>query len=159
MGREKNAGKGLSMGSTMQGSTVIKWIHRLLTAVLLVLVVGNVAYRYYVGTPYNDALFKTQQLSEDTWLYVTKYQGGGATVSEVYRYYLAGEIQKDVLKVLGNTAPFLTSDSDGASVTKVGNRVTVRITGRIYDFTNSVFYTSHGEDIIPSVELCAARSR
>lgn len=141
----------------MQGSTVIKWIHRLLTAVLLVLVVGNVAYRYYVGPPYDDALYQSRQLNEDTWLYVTKYQGGGATVSEVYRYYLAGEIQKDVLKALGNTAPFLTADSDNASIIKVGNRVTVRITGRIYDFTNSVFYTSGGEAIIPSVELYATR--
>ncbi|MGR2856589.1 hypothetical protein FY046_11145 [Erwinia sp. 1181_3] len=138
---------------------MMKWIHRLLTIVLLVLVIGNVAYRYYVGPPYNDALFKTRQLNDDTWLYVTKYQGGGATVSEVYRYYLAGEIQKDVLKVLGNTAPFLTSDSDGASVTKVGNRVTVRITGRIYDFTNSVFYTSDGVDVIPTIELYAINSR
>ncbi len=159
MGREKNAGKGLSMESTMPGSTVIKWIHRLLTAVLLVLVVGNVAYRYYVGPPYNDALFKTQKLNDDTWLYVTKYQGGGATVSDVYRYYLAGEIQKDVLKVLGNTVPFLTSDSDGASVTKVGNRVTVRITGRIYDFTNAVLYTSDGVDVIPTIEVYAINSR
>lgn len=141
----------------MQGNTVIKWLHRLLTTVLLVLVVSNVAYRYYVGPPYNDALFKTEKLSEDTWLYVTKYQGGGATVSEVYRYYLAGEIPKDVLKVLGNTAPFLTADSDNASISKVGNRVTVRISGRIYDFTNSVFYTSGGEAIIPSVELYATR--
>lgn len=159
MGREKNAGKGLSMGSTMPGSTVIKWIHRLLTTVLLVLVVGNVAYRYYVGPPYNDALFKTQKLNDDTWLYVTKYQSGGATVSEVYRYYLAGEIQKDILKVLGNTAPFLTSDSDGASVTKVGNQVTVRITGRIYDFTNAVLYTSDGVDVMPTIEVYGINSR
>lgn len=141
----------------MQGSTVIKWLHCLLTTVLLLLVIGNVAYHYYVGPPYNDALFKTRQLNGDTWLYVTKYQGGGATVADVYRYYLAGEIPKDVLKILGNTAPFLTADSDNASITKTGNRVTVRISGRIYDFTNSVFYTSGGEAIIPSVELYATR--
>lgn len=146
-------------GTRNTRSTLIKWLHRLLTTVLLLLVIGNVAYRYYAGPPYNDALFKTQKLNEDTWLYVTKYQGGGATVADVYRYYLAGEIQKDVLKALGNTAPFLTADSDNASITKVGNRVTVRITGRIYDFTNSVFYTSGGEAIIPSVELYAVRSR
>lgn len=146
-------------GTRNTRSTLMKWLHRFLTTVLLLLVIGNVAYRYYVGPPYNDALFKTQKLSEDSWLYVTKYQGGGATVADVYRYYLAGELQKDVLKVLGNTAPFLTSDSDGARVTKVGNRVTVRITGRIYDFTNSVFYTSGGEAVIPSVELYAVRSR
>lgn len=138
---------------------MIKWMHRLLTAVLLVLVVGNVAYRYYLGPPYDDTLYQTRQLNDDTWLYVTKYQGGGATVPEVYRYYLAGEIQQDVLTALGKTAPFLTSDSDDASVTKVGNRVTVRIAGRIYDFSNSVFYTSDGVDIIPSIELYSNRSR
>jgi hypothetical protein len=143
----------------MQGSSVMKWLHRLLTIVLLVLVVGNVAFRYYVGPPYDDALYQSRQLNDDTWLYVTKYQGGGATVSEVYRYYLAGEIQKDVLKVLGNTAPFLTSDSDGASVTKVGNRVTVRITGRIYNFTNAVLYTSYGVDVMPTIEVYAINSR
>ncbi|MBP2153973.1 hypothetical protein [Erwinia rhapontici] len=149
------AGKGM----TNERGMMMKWLHRLLTIVLLVLVVGNVAYRYYVGPPYDDGLYQSRQLNDDTWLYVTKYQGGGATVSEVYRYYLAGEIQKDVLKVLGNTPPFLTSDSDGASVTKVGNRVTVRITGRIYDFTNSVFYTSDGVDVIPTIELYGINSR
>lgn len=149
------AGKGM----TNDRGAMMKWIHRLLTIVLLVLVIGNVAYRYYLGPPYNDALFKIQQLSEYTWLYVTKYQGGGATVSEVYRYYLAGEIQKDILKVLGNTAPFLTSESDGASVTKVGNRVMVRITGRIYNFTNAVLYTSDGVDVMPTIEVYAISSR
>ena len=149
------AGKGMKNDHGM----MMKWLHRLFTTVLLVLVVGNVAYRYYVGPPYDDALYQSRQLNDDTWLYVTKYQGGGATVSEVYRYYLAGEIQKDVLKVLGNTAPFLTSDSDGASVTKVGNRVTVRITGRIYNFTNAVLYTSDGGDVIPTIELYAINSR
>lgn len=149
------AGKGM----TNERGMMMKWIHRLLTTILLLLVVGNVAYRYYVGPPYDDALYQSRQLNDDTWLYVTKYQGGGATVSEVYRYYLAGEIQKDVLKVLGNTAPFLTSDSDGASVTKVGNRVTVRITGRIYNFTNAVLYTSDGVDVMPTIELYGINSR
>jgi len=149
------AGKGM----TNERGMIMKWMHRLLTIVLLVLVVGNVAYRYYVGPPYDDALYQSRQLNDDTWLYVTKYQGGGATVSEVYRYYLAGEIQKDILKVLGNTAPFLTSDSDGASVTKVGNRVTVRITGRIYNFTNAVLYTFDGVDVMPTIELYAINSR
>lgn len=146
-------------GTRNTRSTLIKWLHRLLTTVLLLLVIGNVAYRYYAGPPYNDALFKTQKLNEDTWLYVTKYQGGGATVADVYRYYLAGEIQKDVLKALGNTAPFLTADSDNASITKVGNRVTVRITGRIYEFTNAVLYTSDGMDVMPTIELYAIHSQ
>jgi len=139
----------------MPNSMVIKWGHRIVTVVLLLLVASYVAYQHYTGPPYNDALFKSQQLNENTWLYVTKYQGGGATVSEVYRYYLSGKIAANPVKALGEMSPFLTSDSGEAKVTKIGRLVTVRITGRIYDFTNSVLYTSDGIEYIPSIELFA----
>ncbi|PKE31050.1 hypothetical protein CWS43_10255 [Rahnella sp. AA] len=139
----------------MQNNMVIKWVHRIVTVVLLLLVASYVAYQHYTGPPYDDALFKSQQLNENTWVYVTKYQGGGATVSEVYRYYLSGNITGDPIKILGAMAPFLTSDSGAASVTKIGRLVTVRITGRIFDFTNSVLYTSDGTEYIPSIELFA----
>lgn len=139
----------------MPGNMAIKWAHRLLTALLLLMVLGYAVYQHYIGPPYKDALFTSRQLNENTWLYVTKYQGGGATVSDVYRYYLSGKIIGDAVKALGEMPPFLTADTGSAKINKIGNLVTVRVTGKVYAFSNSVFYTSDGLDVIPVIELYA----
>ncbi|WP_411704284.1 hypothetical protein [Edaphovirga cremea] len=143
----------------MPGNTAIKWVHRLLTAFLLLVVASYVVYQHYVGPPYNDAVFSSRQLNENTWLYVTKYQGGGATVSDVYRYYLSGKIAGDAVKALGEMSPFLTADTGSVNISKIGNLVTVKVTGKVYDFSNSVFYTSDGLDVTPVIELYAINSR
>lgn len=143
----------------MRGKMGIKWAHRLLTAILLLVVAGYVVYQNYTVPPYNDTVFSSRQLNENTWLYVTKYQGGGATVSDVYRYYLAGKLSASPLKELGKIAPFLTAERGDAVVSKIGNLLSVNVTGKVYDFTNSVFYYSDGVAYTPTVDFTARRSQ
>lgn len=84
----------------MQSSTVIKILHRTLTLVLLLLllVICFGLYHYSLSKPYDDRLYASKQLNDDTWLYITQYQGGNAIVSNVFRYYLWEKIQKTPLK-------------------------------------------------------------
>ncbi len=91
-----------------------------------------------------------------TWLYITQYQGGNATVSDVFRYYLSGELSGDPLKAVGEMKPFLTADTGTAVVTKIGRLVTVHVKGKIYNFTNSVMYTSKDTAVFPVIELYAS---
>lgn len=143
----------------MPRSMVIRRLHGLLTVILLLMLAGFAVYQHYVGPPYNDKLFTTRQLDDNTWLYITKYQGGGATVSNVYRYYLAGRLTGNITDALGDIAPLLTTDSEQAKITKIGNLVTVKITGKVYNFTNSIFYISAGVDMMPVVEFYAINTR
>lgn len=136
----------------MSPSTVIKWAHRILTLVLLLLVLGYFAYQRAMGPPNDDALLSAKQIGPDTWLYITENQGG-ATVSDVYRYYLSAELKTDPLKALGHIAPFLTADTADAKVNKWGNRVSINLSGKVYQFTSSVFYTSDGIAMTPSIDF------
>lgn len=140
----------------MPNSMVIKWTHRLLTLVLLVLVIWFALLQSPGGPPYDDAVVSTRQLNHNTWLYITKYQGGNATVSDVYRYYLAGPLPASPLKELAKIAPFLTANTQDAVVSKIGNLLSVNVTGKIYDFTNNVFYYSNGIAQTPSVDIRAS---
>ncbi|MFG0645376.1 hypothetical protein [Leclercia adecarboxylata] len=140
----------------MRYSTVIKTLHRTLTLVLLLLVVCFAIYQYMLGKPYDDRLYASKQLNENTWLYVTHYQGGNATVSDVFRYYLSGELSGDPLKAVGEMKPFLMAETGTAVVTKIGRLVTVHVKGKIYNFTNSVMYTSKDTAVFPVIELYAS---
>ncbi len=140
----------------MRYSTVIKTLHRTLTLVLLLLVVCFAIYQYMPGKPYDDRLYASKQLNENTWLYVTQYQGGNATVSDVFRYYLSGELSGDPLKAVGEMKPFLMAETGTAVVTKIGRLVTVHVKGKIYNFTNSVMYTSKDTAVFPVIELYAS---
>lgn len=140
----------------MRYSTVIKAAHRTLTLVLLLLVACFAIYQYSMNKPYDDRLYAAKQLNENTWLYITQYQGGNATVSDVFRYYLSGENSEDPLKAVGEMKPFLTADTGTATVTKIGRLVTVRVKGKVYNFTNSVTYSSKGTAIFPVIELYAS---
>lgn len=140
----------------MRYSTVIKALHRTLTLVLLLLVICFVIYQYSLSKPYNDRLYASKQLNGNTWLYITQYQGGNATVSDVFRYYLSGEYSEVPLKDVGDMKPFLTADTGTANVTKIGRLVTVRIKGKVYHFTNSVMYLSKGTAVFPLIELYAS---
>ncbi|MGP2463354.1 hypothetical protein [Pantoea ananatis] len=75
---------------------VIKWLHRVLTVVLLVTVVAFFALNSGENDHSKGKLISSQQLDATTWLYVTGDTGGGATVADSYRYYLSGKIQSDI---------------------------------------------------------------
>jgi len=77
-------------------------------------------------------------------------------VTDVFRYYLSGEDSEVPLKDVGVMKPFLTADTGTATVTKIGRLVTVRVKGKIYNFTNSVTYSSKGIAVFPVIELYAS---
>ncbi|MFZ5959153.1 hypothetical protein ACOXVJ_16755 [Pseudomonas knackmussii] len=143
----------------MQSYTIIKLLHRILTLTLLTIVIGYLAYqKYYYAAP-DDDFYSTQKISEKIWLYITKYKGGGATVSDVYRYYLDGELGNTPLKHLAGREPFLIADVGDAQVTGQGNQVNVTVNGRVYSFTNSAAFYVGDEAVMPVINFVANRVR
>jgi len=65
--------------------TAIKWFHRALTAILLIIVMGFVMFNSGGNNRAKDKLVSAQQISDSTWLYVTEDSAGGATVADSYR--------------------------------------------------------------------------
>lgn len=61
----------------MQTGMVIKWGHRLLTVVLLILVTALGGYLYVTTASYDDILYSKKQLTDEMWLYITQYQRAG----------------------------------------------------------------------------------
>lgn len=139
----------------MPNSTVIKSLHCTLTTVLLLLVGGYAVYQYYFNGPRDDVFFSRQKVTDTMFLYITRYKGGGATVSEVYRYYLDGNLSGDPMEHLKNRAPFLVSAVSNARVTGYGSHVNVTLTGRVYSFTNSDLFYSDGVAIMPVISFTA----
>ena len=139
----------------MLSSTVIKWLHRALTAVLLV----YVAFQYMASQPPEDEFIAQKQITSDVYLYVTKYQGGGATVSDVYRYYLDAKQPGNPLEHLKKRVPFMVADTGDAKITGYGTHVNAVITGRVYSFTNSVFFYSGNVAVMPIINLNATGTR
>ena len=137
----------------MHASTAIKWLHRATTLVLLMLTGAYLLYQHSINSPPDDRLWRKKPLTEDITLYITKYNGGGATVSDVYRYYLGNNTLK--LEQLGESEPFLVSDTGSARVNGSANTVSVVLTGRVYSFTNSVLVYSGGVAILPAITLHA----
>lgn len=138
---------------------VIKWLHRALTAALLLVVIGVGLYQYYVSQPPNDDLFAQQQVTPDVYLYVTKYKDGGATVSDVYRYYLDDKLQGNILTHLKDRTPFMVADVGNARVTGYGAHVNISVTGRVYSFTNSDLFYANGVAIMPVISINATGVR
>lgn len=137
----------------MHASTAIKWLHRATTLVLLMLTGAYLLYQHSINSPPDDRLWLKKPLTEDITLYITKYNGGGATVSDVYRYYLGNNTR--TLEQLGESEPFLVSDTGNARVNGSANTVSVVLTGRVYSFTNSVLVYSGGVAILPAISLHA----
>jgi hypothetical protein len=84
----------------VQRNTVIKRLHSLLTTILLIVVCGFLTYQYYFNAPPHDSFVSEQKLSDTVTLYITKYDDGGATVSDVYRFYLDKNNSGNILKAL-----------------------------------------------------------
>lgn len=144
----------------MQGRLVIKILHRTLTAVLLLIVGGYVGFQYFFNQPPNDVLVSKQKLSESVWLYTTRYDGGNATVPDFYRFYLdKDDGNRDVMAALKKRTPFMEAKTSDVTATAYGNTVNIKITGKIYSFTNSDLFYSDGVAIMPVINLIANGTR
>jgi hypothetical protein len=144
----------------MQERLVIKNLHRMLTTTLLLLVGGYAAYQYFFNLPPNDVLVSKQKLSDSVWLYITRYDEGNATVSDFYRFYLdKDEGDSDVMKALKKRTPFMEAKTSNLTATAYGNTVNIKITGKIYSFTNSDLFYSDGVAIMPVINLIANGTR
>ncbi|MCU7783095.1 hypothetical protein [Lelliottia amnigena] len=139
----------------MPNSTAIKWLHRMLTTVLLLMVVAFIAYQHYTQRMPDDDLYASQKVTDGVYLYVTKYKGGGATVSDVYRYYLDGKLDGDILSHLKERAAFLVADVGNAQATGYGTHININITGRVYSFTNADLFYCDGVAIMPIISMTA----
>lgn len=143
----------------MRNNSVINLLHRTLTLTLLTIIIGYLTYQqYFHGAP-DDELYSTQQINDDTWLYITQYKGGGATISEVYRYYLSGKLDDAPMKLLAERAPFLVADVGNARVSGHDNLIDVAVTGRVYTFTNSALFYSENVAVMPVIDLTAKARR
>ncbi|WP_261642345.1 hypothetical protein [Erwinia mallotivora] len=139
------------------GGFSFKWGHRALTIALLLIVIVAGLLWYSENAARDDRIFSQKQLSDSVWLYVTKYQDAGATDSDVYRYYLNKNLAEP-MSVLQKTAPFLQADTGDATITAVGDHVLVKLTGKVYSFTNSAFFYDGKTPVMPRVDLNATAS-
>jgi len=135
-------------------SMVIKYLHRITTVILAVVLVIVGTVWYLDSRPPDDEIISKRQLSEDMWLYITKYKNAGATDSNVYRYYLNGKIENP-MTVIQRSAPVLTADVDTAKVTAIGDHVMITVTGKVYNFTNAALYYTGSTPVMPRVDLNA----
>ena len=138
----------------MPTSMVIKYLHRITTVILAVVLVIVGTVWYLDSRPPDDEIISKRQLSEDMWLYITKYKNAGATDSNVYRYYLNGKIENP-MTVIQRSAPVLTADVDTAKVTAIGDHVMITVTGKVYNFTNATLYYTGSTPVMPRVDLNA----
>ncbi|WP_333852354.1 hypothetical protein [Leclercia sp.] len=140
----------------MHVSTAIKWLHRLTTVLLLVIVAGYFSYEYFMKSRSDDRLVIKKAISEKVTLYVTQY-GGGATVPDIYRYYLDDKNQ--TIEQLRKSEPFLVSDNGSAIISGYGNTVNVKLSGRIYSFSNLTMFYAQEMLVIPVINLTATGVR
>ncbi|MBH1929828.1 hypothetical protein [Serratia rubidaea] len=133
--------------------TVIKWFHYALTAVLLIVVIGFVMLNADGDELAGTRLVSSQQLSDSTWLYVTEYSGGGATVANSYRYYLSGKLEGNVNASLVKQVPFLVAAGSAANVSAEGDTINIKYSGRVFSFSNSVVYEGNGETQMPHIRF------
>lgn len=133
--------------------TVIKWFHYTLTAVLLIVVIGFVMLNADGDELAGTRLVSSQQLSDSTWLYITEYSGGGATVANSYRYYLSGKLEENVSASLAKQVPFLVAAGSAANVRAEGDTINIKYSGRVFSFSNSVVYEGNGRTQMPHLRF------
>ncbi|WP_285111079.1 hypothetical protein [Leclercia adecarboxylata] len=136
----------------MHVSTAIKWLHRLTTILLLIIVAGYFSYEYFMKSRSDDRLVIKKEVTENVTLYVTQY-GGGATVPDIYRYYL--DDKNKTIAHLRKSEPFLVSDNGNAIISGYGNTVNVKLSGRIYSFSNLTMFYAQENLVIPVINLTA----
>ena len=122
--------------------TAIKWIHRLVTLALLILVIGFVYLNQQPNPRTDDELQRVYKLSDSVWLYMTVNSNGGATVPTIYRYYLSKEIpgkDKAVIQYLAAKSPLLegTGTVTEASIDKNGE-VNIAYSGKVFSLQKDI---------------------
>ncbi|EJF33135.1 MULTISPECIES: hypothetical protein [Enterobacteriaceae] len=87
----------------------IKWLHRLLTVTLLLVVIGYAWMNFSPSNPIHP-LKRTYQVNHNTWLYMTEQNSGGATVPVAWRYYLSNQLSgddSDIARQLSTATPIV----------------------------------------------------
>ncbi|WP_072570942.1 hypothetical protein [Enterobacter sp. SA187] len=144
----------------MQERSVIRSMHGVLTVILLMLVSGYVACQYFYNTPPHDIFISKKKLSDSICLYVTKYDEGNASVSDIYRFYLdKDEGNIDIMEKLRERSPFLETNTPAVTASAYGNTVNIKITGKVYSFTNSDLFYTDGIAVMPIINLVANGTR
>ena len=135
--------------------TVIKWFHYALTLILLIIVIGFVMLNAGGDNRADDKLVSSQKINDSTWLYVTEYSGGGATVADSYRYYLSAKLEGNITASLAKQVPFLVAAGSAANVSADGNTINIRYSGRVFSFSNSIVYEANGDATLPHINFQA----
>ncbi|ESN13310.1 hypothetical protein L370_03587 [Enterobacter sp. MGH 24] len=76
-------------------------------------------------------------------------------MSEVYRFYLDKNNSGNIMKALKDRSPFLEANTSHITASAYGNTVNVKITGKVYSFTNSDLFYTDGIAIVPVINLIA----
>ena len=130
--------------------------HGILTALLLIILLADCIYSVLAHQPPDDILTQNKQLTDNTWLYVTKYYDYGHKVPLMYRYYLAGQLNGDFITQLSEMKPFLVADVDNAQITGSGNAFDVSLKGHIFSFTNTEKYRKGDKPTVALISLNAS---
>ena len=72
----------------------IKWLHRVVTLTLLLLVIGFWWLSHSEDDPAGDKLLRTQKINDHMWLYMTESQSGGATGKRRYARFCIIDVVK-----------------------------------------------------------------
>lgn len=137
----------------MLSRNLFKWLHCLLTFILLVYVALN-----HFSSPSSfkdDRLLHKKALDEQSSLYITEYVAGGATVGPVFRYFVYTPTESDELAVLNAQTPFLVADNADAKISLSQNTLFVEFSGRVYDFHNKIFYQQEEQIVRIGIDLTA----
>lgn len=136
-------------------SNKLKWMHRLLTVLLLIILTGYGIHSYISNESPDDILITNKKINEDSWLYITKYNNYGAPVPNIYRYYLGEQLNGDFLSQLSQRKPFLVADMDNAKITNSKDHIDVAFTGNVYSFSNADAVYSGDKSKMPIISLTA----
>ena len=126
----------------MPFKTAIKWIHRLVTASLLVLVIGFLWLNHQPNQRNSDELQRAYKLSDSVWLYMTVNNQGGTTVPPIYRYYLSGALagkDTDIIHQLAMKYPVIegTGTITSASIDTNGE-VKITYSGKVISIESNI---------------------
>lgn len=121
----------------MPFKTAIKWIHRLVTVSLLVLVIGFLWLNHQPNQRNSDELQRVYQLSDSVF-----NNQGGTTVPPIYRYYLSGALagkDTDIIHQLAMKYPVIegTGTITSASIDTSGE-VKIAYSGKVISIENNI---------------------
>ncbi|ESN15056.1 hypothetical protein L370_01080 [Enterobacter sp. MGH 24] len=126
----------------MPFKTATKWIHRLVTVSLLVLIIGFVWLNHQPNQRNHDELQRVYKLSDSVWLYMTVNNQGGTTVPPIYRYYLSGALagkDTDIIHQLAMKYPVIegTGTITSASIDTSGE-VKIAYSGKVISIESDI---------------------